>query len=57
MELVERRHAADYNPLERFRTSDADLAIKTARTALEQFKKASNAQRKAFLALLAFPPR
>lgn len=57
LELQEKRHAADYDPLIRVKSLDAALAISTARAALERFKKASATRRKAFLSLLLFPPR
>jgi hypothetical protein len=57
VELQEKRHEADYNPMVRMRSLDAELAIKTARAALVRFKKASPTRRKAFLSLLLFPPR
>lgn len=57
VELQEKRHAADYDPSIRVKTSDASLAIATARSAVRRFKRASSARRKAFLALLLFPPR
>ena len=56
-ELQDKRHAADYDPLARFKLSDAQLAIRTARRAVELFEKASAARRKIFLGLLLFPPR
>jgi len=57
LELQEKRHAADYDPLIRVRTSDALLAIGTARSALVRFAQASASRRKAFLSLLLFSPR
>lgn len=57
VELREKRHSADYDPLVRVKTADAKLAIDTARTALQRFANASEACRKSFLALLLFPPR
>ena len=57
IELQEKRHLADYNPLPRFRTSDAKLAISTARSAVSRFQAASEDHRKAFLTLLVCPPR
>jgi len=56
-ELQEKRHAADYDPSSRVKTSDATLAIATARSAIRRFQKASSSRRKAFLTLLLFPPR
>ncbi|WP_375395680.1 hypothetical protein [uncultured Sphingomonas sp.] len=57
VELQEKRHNADCDPSMRFGTSDAQLAISTARTALRRFGRASSARRKAFLTLLLCPPR
>jgi hypothetical protein len=57
IELQEKRHTADYDPLPRLRTSDVRLAISTARSALGNFDRANSSHRKAFLALLMFPPR
>lgn len=57
LELQEKRHAADYDPLTRVRTSDALLAVDTGRSALQRFAKAGASRRKAFLCLLLFPPR
>lgn len=57
IELQEKRHRADYNPQPRFRTSDAKLAISTARSAVHRFQAASEEHRKAFLTLLVCPPR
>jgi hypothetical protein len=56
-ELQEKRHLADYDPSARIRTSDARLAIATARRAIRRFRGASKSRRKAFLTLLLFPPR
>lgn len=57
IDLQEKRHRADYNPEPRFRTSDARLAIGTARSAIKRFGRASDERRKAFLTLLLCPPR
>lgn len=57
IELQEKRHTADYDPSARMKTSDAALAIATARAAIRRFEGATEARRKAFLALLVFPPR
>jgi hypothetical protein len=56
-ELQERRHLADYDPMPRFRTPDAKLAVSTARSAVSQFDGANVDHRKAFLTLLICPPR
>lgn len=57
LELREKRHAADFDPMIRIRSSDAKLAVNTARAALARFEKASATRRRAFLSLLLFPPR
>jgi hypothetical protein len=57
LEMQDKRHAADYDPLARFRLSDAQIAIRTARKAVQLFEKASATRRRVFLALLLFPPR
>ena len=57
IELQEKRHRADYDPVPRFRTSDAKLAIGTALSAVRRFTRASPERRKAFLTLLLCPPR
>jgi hypothetical protein len=57
VELQEKRHAADYDPLIRVKSLDALLAVSTARNALNRFQRASAGRRKAFLSLLLFPPR
>jgi hypothetical protein len=57
VELQEKRNAADYDPMIRVKTSDALLAIRTARAAVSRFGRASAARKHAFLALLLFAPR
>jgi hypothetical protein len=57
VELQEKRHAADYDPSSRVKTSDAQVAIATARSAIRRFAAASVVRRKTFLNLLSFPPR
>jgi hypothetical protein len=52
-----KRHSADYDPLIRVKTSDAQLAITVARAALKRFNAVAPAEREAFLSLLLFPPR
>ncbi len=54
--LQEKRHAADYDPLIRIKSSDALVAVGTARTALDRFRRANATRRRAFLALLLFRP-
>jgi hypothetical protein len=57
VELQEKRHKADYDPMSRVRLSDALLAISTARAAVNRFRRASSPRKRAFLALLLFPPK
>jgi hypothetical protein len=57
VDLQEKRHKADYDPLPRFKTSDAALAIQVARNAVRRFRQAEDEPRKAFLTLLLCPPR
>ncbi len=57
LDLQEKRYAADYDPLIRVSLSDAQLAIRTAKAAINRFNKASAPRKKAFLSLLLFPPR
>lgn len=57
IDLQEKRHAADYDPIARVRTADALLAVRVGRSALVRFRRAPAANRQRFLALLAFPPR
>jgi uncharacterized protein (UPF0332 family) len=56
-ELQQKRHAADYDVMIKINRSDADFAIRAARTALTRFEDASQASRVAFLSLLLFQPR
>ena len=57
IELQEKRHRADYNPMPLYKASDAHLAVVTARRAINVFQSASSDQRKTFLTLLLCPPR
>jgi len=57
LDLQEKRHLADYDPLFRVGISDAALAIATSRTALVRFRNAPSEPRKVFLSLLVFSPR
>lgn len=57
VELQEKRHLADYDPLFSVKRSDAVLAVATGRTALGRLRNSSRARRKAFLSLVVFPPR
>lgn len=57
IDLQEKRHLADYDPLFRARASDAVLAVATARSALTRFNRAGRVTRKAFTSLVVFSPR
>lgn len=57
VDLQEKRHLADYDPLFRVSMSDAVAVIATGRAALKLFRKASRSPRKAFISLLTFPPK
>jgi len=57
IDLQEKRHSADYDPLFRVRMSDAVLAVATSRAAIIRFENANRTARKTFLFLLAFSPR
>ncbi len=57
IELQEKRHAADYDPLFRVSVSDAVLAIETGRNAMLRLKDMNRVQRKSFLSLIVFSPR
>jgi len=57
LDLQEKRYLADYDPLFRVGTSDAVLAVATARTALGLFRDANRTKKKTFLSLLVFSPR
>lgn len=57
VDLQEKRHLADYDPLFRVGMSDAVLAVATGRTAMARFQNANRPRRKAFLSLLVFSPR
>lgn len=57
LDLYEKRHLADYDPLFRTATADVALDISKARAALARFRGAGRAQRRAFVSLLVFPPR
>lgn len=55
--LQVRRHAADYDPLPRFRTADAIVAIEMATAALKSWQDAPAEQRETVLWLLLFHAR
>jgi hypothetical protein len=57
VDLQDRRHSADYDPMITLSPSNVRLAILTARRALTLFKMVGPRSRKVFLTLLLFPPR
>jgi uncharacterized protein (UPF0332 family) len=57
IELQQKRNSADYDPLIRVKSSDAQLAINIARNALDRLHGAGGAAREAFFSLLLFDPR
>jgi hypothetical protein len=57
VDLQEKRHTADYDPLIRIKSSDALAVISTARSAVRRFSRVGSRRRNAFLCLLVFPPR
>ena len=52
-----KRHRADYDPSYSATRSDAEIAVRQARTAMQQFESAPTAEREAFLFLILFRPR
>jgi hypothetical protein len=57
IDLQEKRHLADYDPLFRVTKSEALLDVERGRTALTRLRAASRIPRRAFLALILFSPR
>jgi ATP phosphoribosyltransferase regulatory subunit HisZ len=57
VDLQEKRHGADYDPLIRIKISDALAVVSTARSAVRRFGRASATQHHAFLSLLIFSQR
>jgi hypothetical protein len=57
VEIREKRHSADYDPLFRVVTSEALLALRAAERALDRLRNANSAEREAYLTLLLFQPR
>jgi hypothetical protein len=57
VELQEKRHMADYDPMVRMKQSDAILLSGMARAALTRFQNANADERTVFLSLLLFEPR
>lgn len=56
-DLQERRHAADYDPSERFLVADAKLTLGTAKSAIQKLEGAPQAERRLFIHLLVFKIR
>lgn len=56
-ELQQLRHQADYDPDPRFTAAQVKIVVRSARTAIDLFRKASELEKKAFLTLLVCPPR
>ena len=57
VEMQDKRHTADYDPLFRAKKSDALIAVRQSRAALLNLENASPGEREAFLLLLLFRPR
>ncbi|MDP1730413.1 MAG: hypothetical protein Q8L54_04375 [Devosia sp.] len=57
VELQEKRHTADYDPLVKIRSADAALAVRTAESALARFAALQADAKLAFLGLLVFKSR
>lgn len=57
VDLQEKRHSADYDPLYRVRASDAAIAVATSRSALLRLRRANRSYRRTFLSLAVFSLR
>ena len=57
VDLQEKRHTADYDPLAKFALVDAKLAVLTAEAAVASFGATTFGERLAFASLLAFRAR
>lgn len=57
VELQDRRHLADYDPLLRATRSTAVLTVQRSRDALERLRDSNRTLRRALLTLVIFPPR
>jgi hypothetical protein len=57
IDLQQKRYMADYDPLPRYRASDARLVISAARTAVRHYETTTPEQQRAFLTLLICSPR
>ena len=54
VDLQEKRHSADYDPLYRVTASDVDLTLQTARAALHLWRNLPRTRRRLFVLLLTF---
>lgn len=57
VDLQDKRHGADYDPLAVFYKSDVERLIVDTRVVLEEFENADRRERRAFAALVLFRPR
>jgi len=57
IDMQEKRHTADYNPLFRAKKSGIQLSVREARAAFQRFQGAPPADVEAFSLLLFFKPR
>ena len=55
--LQDRRHQADYDPVEPFYKSEVQRLIVETRTVLDEFEKADRRERRSFAALVLFRAR
>ncbi|MCW5557857.1 MAG: hypothetical protein KIT22_08500 [Verrucomicrobiae bacterium] len=54
VDLQEKRHLADYDPLTKIKLADAALAIVTADSAIKRLAAVPDPERRIFVALLVF---
>jgi hypothetical protein len=57
VQLQQKRHSADYDPLYRPLQSDARVQLQSGRAAVRRFRRAAAADREAFLTQLLFKER
>ena len=57
VKMQEKRHAADYDPMSRFKLSDVIVAIDAAELAIQQLKDCPLKDRRAFAAWVTMPER
>lgn len=57
VELQEKRHRADYDPVWKVKTADATATILAGRSGVNGLGQVDKTERRRFLALLTFPPR